>query len=200
MPVITILWVNLHGGSALAFVACVLALAVAVPVGVRWGTWPRRPLRPLVISTAVALGALVVNPYGVGILGLAVNGDVGNAFLPDIAEWQPPRFDDIGFAALRVALAAVILVAFALRGRRRDPLMLLLAAGWTFMALGASRFSLIAGPLLVIALAPAFGRSGRAWLGVHLGSAREGAATEAGVARLAGSAAIVIAVLIGLAA
>ena len=45
VPVIPILWVNLHGGSALAFVACLLALAVAVPVGDRWGTWPRRPAR-----------------------------------------------------------------------------------------------------------------------------------------------------------
>jgi len=43
VPIIPILWVNLHGSGALAFFACLLALAVAIPVGIRWGVWPRRP-------------------------------------------------------------------------------------------------------------------------------------------------------------
>ena len=170
VPIVPFLWVNLHGGSALAFIACLLALAVAIPIGVRWGTWPRRPIRPLVISTLVALAAYVINPYGVEILGLAGNGQVGNAFLPAIAEWQPPAFGEVGFGALRIVLAAGILVAFGLRGRRRDPFLLLLAAGWTFLALGAARFSIVAGPLLVIALAPGFGGSLRAWFGVAGGA------------------------------
>ena len=198
VPAIPILWVNLHGGSALAFVACLAALIVAIPVGNRWKTWPRRPLRPLVLSTVVALVALVVNPYGASILGLAANGDVGNAFLQNIVEWQPPRFDELEFTALRLALTAVMLVAFALRGRRRDPFLLLLAAGWTFMTLAAARFSIIAGPLIVIALAPAIVPSVRSWLGARLVTSDRPASTQAGDPRAGVVAATVAAGLIAL--
>lgn len=196
VPVIPILWVNFHGGSAPAFLACLLALLVAIPVGVRWGTWPRRPWRPLAISTVVALAAFVLNPYGPDILMTAFNGAVGNAFLPDIAEWQPPQFGDAGFIALRIALAATALVAFAVRGRRRDPLMLLLAAGWAFLALGAARFSIVAGPLLVVALAPAVAGSARAWLGLQASDRAPLPDGPRGVAIAASAVAILLSLVI----
>ena len=132
------------------------------------------------------------------------NADVGNAFLPDIAEWQPPRFGDTGFMALRIVLAITALVAFGLRGRRRDPLMLLLAAGWLFLTLGAARFSIVAGPLLVVALAPGLAGSARAWLGRPAGAPRATGATAApqprrprGITIAASAVAIVLALVIG---
>jgi hypothetical protein len=55
VPLICAAWANLHGSGVLAFVACVLALVVAVPVGARWGTWSRPTLWPLVLSTIAGL-------------------------------------------------------------------------------------------------------------------------------------------------
>ena len=198
VPIIPVLWVNLHGSGALAFVICLMALAVAVPVGNCWGTWPRRPLTPLVLSTVVALAALVVSPNGIDILTLPFNSQVGSPFLSTIHEWQSPHFNDTGFVTLRIILAASALVALGLRGRRRDPLLLLLAAGWTFITLGAARFGLIAGPLIVLALAPAVAGSTRAWLGIGRRSAAA-AAIEPGPSRIASGIAIALAVIIGFA-
>jgi hypothetical protein len=202
VPILPVLWVNLHGSGALAFFACLLALVVAIPVGVRWGVWPRRPILPLLVSTALAVVAFAIGPNGLDIISLPFNSQVGSPFLAAITEWQSPHFGDAGFATFRVVLAAVVLIAFALRGRSRDPFLLLLAAGWTFIALGAARFSLIAGPLIVAALAPALAGSARSWLGI--GGARAAGATpdappSKGVARLASAAAIVLAIVIALA-
>ena len=166
VPLIPVVWVNVHGSGALAFLTCLAALVVAIPVGVRWRTWPRRPLMPLVISSVVAIAAFAVGPNGLDILTLPVNSQVGSPFLGAIAEWQSPQFAEPGFAAFRVVLAGTALVALGLRARDRDPLFLLLAAGWTFLALGAARFGIIAGPLIVIALAPGLAGSARVWLGV----------------------------------
>ena len=204
IPIIPVLWANLHGGGAFGFVLCLLALVVAIPVGIRWGTWPRRPLVPLVISSLVAIVAFAVGPNGLEILTLPFNGQVGNPFTGAIEEWRSPAFGDPQFEALRVMLAATALLALGLRARGRDPYMLLLAAGWTFLALGAARFSLIAGPLIVIALAPGLAGSARVWLGVgRRPEGRDGASATASanpvVARVASGAALVLAVIIGLA-
>ena len=202
VPVIPVLWVNLHGGAT-AFFACLLALAIAIPVGIRWGVWPRRPIVPLLVSTGLAIVAFAIGPNGLDIITLPFNSQAGNAFLPAIAEWQSPDFNEAGFATLRVVLAAAVLVAFALRGRSRDPFLLLLAAGWTFMALGAGRFSIIAGPLIVTALAPALAGSARAWLGIGRARTATGLTPNTrpsqGIARLASGAAIVLAIVIALA-
>ncbi len=214
MPLIPVVWANVHGSGAFGFVACLVALIVAIPVGIRWGTWPRRPILPLVISSVVAIAAFAVGPNGLDILLLPLNSQVsglGSPFLGVIQEWQSPTFGDPGFAALRIVLAAVGLIALALRGRQRDPLLLLQAAGWTFLTLGSARFSLIAGPMIAIALAPAFAGSARVWLGIGTGSAApsnadapepspaSAPAAKRGVTRLAAGVAVVLAVVIGLA-
>jgi len=203
VPLIPVLWVNLHGSGALAFFACLLALVVAIPVGIRWGAWPRRPFVPLLVSTSLAVVASTIGPNGLDIISLPFNSQVGSPFLAAITEWQSPHFGDAGFATLRVVLAAAILVALALRGRSRDPFLLLLAAGWVFITLGAARFSLIAGPLIVAALAPGLAGSARSWLGIRGAPAATGPTADAhpsqGVARLASAAAITLAVVIALA-
>lgn len=203
VPLIPVVWVNVHGSGALAFLVSLVALVVAIPVGIRWGTWPRRPILPLVISTLVAIAAFAVGPNGIDILTLPINAEVGSPFLGAIAEWQSPHFTDPGFATLRVVLAAAALVALGLRARGRDPLFLLLAAGWTFIALGSARFAIIAGPLIVIALAPGLAGSARIWLGLGRRSfvAADGAPamTNPTVARVATGAALALAVVIGVA-
>jgi hypothetical protein len=181
VPVVPLLWVNLHGGGTIAFFACLVALVVAIPIGTRWAVWSRPRLTPLFLSTAAAILLMGLNPYGFGILSVALDGVIG--FQPLIAEWQAPPFGDIGFLTLRVLIAFVALVAFALRGRRRDPFYLLLAAGWTFLTLGGARFVIIAGPLLVLALAPAVGGAIDSWLGIHLLDRRAAASPSDTVSR-----------------
>ena len=165
VPVITIAWANVHGSGVLAFAACLVALAVAIPVGIRWGSWARPNLRPLLISSVVALAALALNPYGPAIPLYPFDPAVASAFHPAIDEWRSPDFDEIGLLTMRLLAAGAILVAVLVRERSRDPLVLLLAAGWTFLALGSVRLILVAGPLLVLALLPGAADAARAWVG-----------------------------------
>jgi hypothetical protein len=196
VPLLTILWANLHGSGVLGFPACLLALAVAYGVGVRWGTWPRRPIRPLLLSSAVALAALALNPYGLAIPLYPFDPAVASAFHPAIDEWRSPDFSEVGLLTMRLLVSGGLVVAIALRDRLRDPLFLLLAVGWTFVALGSVRFILIAGPMLVLALAPAVGEAARTWMG---GTWSRLASRPAGPAAIPwlGAAVVIVVIAIG---
>ena len=166
LPVIGLLWANLHGSAVLALAACVVLALVALPIGARWGSWPRRPIGPLLLWGIVGLVATVVNPYGAGLLAYPFDRAVASAFTPAIAEWNAPDFGAAELWPFRMLLAATLLVGAWFHARQRDPYFLSVAAAWTFAALGAVRFLAIAAPLLVIALAPAVGFAIARWIGV----------------------------------
>ena len=169
LPPIGILWANLHGSAALTLAACVAVAVVALPIGARWGSWPRRSLRPMVLAGVAGIGATLVNPYGPWLLAYPFDRAVASAFTPVIAEWTSPDFGATELWPFRALLAGLLLISAWFPARRRDPYLLLLAAAWTFAALGAVRFLAIAAPLLVIALAPAVGWALARWLGIGMG-------------------------------
>ena len=68
LPVLGLLWANLHGSGVLALPVCIALAVVALPIGVRWGAWPSRPLRPVALAGLAGIAGLLVNPYGFGIL------------------------------------------------------------------------------------------------------------------------------------
>jgi hypothetical protein len=166
LPVLGVLWANLHGSAILALPACVAIAVVALPVGARWGAWPSRPAWPLVATGLAGVATTVLNPSGVGLLLYPFQRDVASAFSPAIVEWRSPDFGAPELLPFRVLLAAALLVVVWSPSRARDPFLLLAAAAWTFAALGAVRFLAIAGPLLVVALAPGLATSLRRWLAV----------------------------------
>jgi hypothetical protein len=165
LPLIGLLWANLHGSAVLALPMSVAIALVALPLGVRWGAWPRRPYRPVVLAGLAGVGAMLVNPYGLWLLVYPFDRAVASAFSPAIVEWGSPDFGAAELLPYRLLLAALLPVAVWLPARSRDPVLLLTAAAWTFAALGAVRFLSIAGPLLVVALAPAIGLAIGRWLG-----------------------------------
>ncbi len=179
LPVIGLLWANLHGSAILALAAGVAVATVALPLGVRWQSWPRRPIVPLVVAGLAGVAATVVNPYGAGLLTYPFDRDVASAFSPAIAEWGPPDFGTVELVPFGLLLASVVLIsALSLRpgrnvrtrllfpGRALDPFLFLTAAAWTAAALGSVRFVGIAGPLLVVALATAVGSAAEVPAGV----------------------------------
>jgi hypothetical protein len=161
LPVLGLLWANLHGSAVLGLAAGVAVAVVALPIGVRWGAWPGRPLSLLVVAGLGGLAAAVVNPYGPALLLYPFDRDVASAFSPAIAEWGPPDFGALELMPFWLLLAVVVLMTAWHPGRSRDPFLLLSAAAWTIAALGSVRFLEIAGPLLVVALAPALEETAR---------------------------------------
>lgn len=166
LPVVGLLWANLHGSAILALPVCVSLALVALSAGVRWGAWPRRSYGPIVAAGLAGVAAMLVNPYGPRLLIYPLDRAVASAFSPAIVEWGSPDFGAVELLPFRVLLAALLPLAIWIPARSRDPFLLLAAAAWAFAALGSVRFVSIAGPLLVVAVAPAVGlvAVGR-WLG-----------------------------------
>jgi len=157
LPVVALVWANLHGSAAPAgLVAVLLVGALGMLVGDRLATWPVRPKRPLLLAGLAAVLALCLNPAGPALLTYPLDATVASAFERAIAEWAPPDLSAPGLLIFRVTLAAAV-IALALPARRNgDPIVLLMAAAWTLLALGSARFVLIAGPLLAVAIGPVF--------------------------------------------
>ena len=165
LPVIGLAWANLHGSAILALAVCLAIAALARPIGVRWGAWPYRAIGLLVLAGAAGIAATFANPYGPGLWAYPFDREVASAFSPVIVEWRSPDFGALTLLPARILLAAVLLAAVWIPRRSRDPFLLLVAAAWTFAALGSARFIPIAAPLVVVAIAPAVRPAIARWVG-----------------------------------
>lgn len=169
LPLLALLWANLHGSAVLGMVAMLAAGLLTLPIGARWGVWPRRPIAPLALAALASLGAVTLNPYGPGLLLYPFDRGVASAFSFDIIEWRSPDFGAPEHLVARVLVASALLLVATWPRRGRDPFLLLTAAAWTFAALGAVRFLPIAALVVVAAAAPAIGPSVARWLGFKAG-------------------------------
>ena len=108
LPVLGLLWANLHGSAILALPGCVALAVLAVPIGARWEAWPRRALEPLVLAGLAGMAATVVNPYGAGLIAYPFDRDVASAFSPAIVEWRPPDLGAVELLPFRLLLAGLV--------------------------------------------------------------------------------------------
>jgi hypothetical protein len=109
VPVITLVWANLHGSFPLAPLVLLLAWAEDRSRRAPW-------TRTTTLAAVASIAAASVNPYGLRVwsyvVDLSTNADVRHA----IEEWQPPRLlSPSGF----VFFASVALVAVIAVGARR---------------------------------------------------------------------------------
>jgi hypothetical protein len=142
IPVLFVLWANLHGSFPLGL-AILLLEVVAATVRVRLGRVSvRAPLaRGPVVATFVASGlATLVNPFGPAVyssaLGVTFNQDVRRL----IGEWQSPDFHDPAMLAVLVLPVVVTVAYLAFSARDVPALELALAAFLLVSSLEAVRF------------------------------------------------------------
>lgn len=164
LPLLTILWANLHAGWVLLFL---LAGAVLVGEAVdrMWGRPLSGPpplewvqLRDLLIAVLASLVALVVNPNGTELYGYPLYTLSITALNRYVMEWFPASLNDLfGWLLLGFTVVAVIPCLVFGRGRLRTADALILV-GLTVMAWQAIRFLLIVGPIggaiAAVALSP----------------------------------------------
>lgn len=138
LPLVFLVWANLHGGFFFGLMALAVALAA-------WSVWSldasdseprRRRIEAAAIGAACVLASLL-NPYGVEVFLQPLHYALGrSSYVALLNEWLPP-FAPGGIrspwfpAAIAAFLAAAAYLAFS-GGLRRQPV-----AGWSGLLLGA---------------------------------------------------------------
>jgi hypothetical protein len=174
LPVITVLWVNLH---ALAFLGPATTLMYAVltrlergpprPLPDAPGTGGERAARDLGLAGAVSALALLLNPYGLAAwtfpFTLWQRIDRGHEAFSRILEFVSP-LETPGDPFLRIPAIFLALFALSFVGRRRSALLRLLPVlPFLALALLARRniplFAWVAAPVLAVNLSEGIGRA-----------------------------------------
>jgi hypothetical protein len=128
IPLLMLLWSNLHGGVILGLVVqCVYATGAALE---------RRPRQAmhLLAAAAVSLGAAIINPQGLHQLTYPLKFFAGNEFSTAILESEPPFWGHPAVVTWLVLLLLVI--SLALRARRSVEVTdLLLVGAFTVLAM-----------------------------------------------------------------
>ncbi|MCL4295144.1 MAG: hypothetical protein KJ077_05430 [Anaerolineae bacterium] len=156
LPLVTLLWVNIHGGYAIAF----MLLGVYI-VGEIFNNltghredplvpWPR--LGPLLVVGAISFAVVVINPHGWQ-MWLYPFHTVGIGALRDfIQEWRSPDFH-LSLTWAFLAMLLFSLAALGRAGRRADWTDLAIFGLWSCASLFAARNIGLYGLLTIPALA-----------------------------------------------
>lgn len=176
LPLLMLVWVNLHGSFVLG--GALIALTFVGEWARRfiedrreaaaWATRPvgnpedvlhraERPARPalraLFFWGAVTAGAMFCNPQGIAVLNYVRDLLSTSVVTSLVTEWAPPTTRDLGGIIFFLFLLFCIAVLTYAR-RRPDPVDMLLAAVFLWLALGAVRnivwFGMVVTPLLVV--------------------------------------------------
>ncbi len=166
LPVLMLLWANLHGAFIAGFVTWGL-----FGLGLAWDAfWRRFPVgeglhgkfwRSYLLGGGASLLITLVNPVGLGLWGTST-GYIGNRYLVGhTAEYLPPNFHEVSTWPFLIFIGLVV-AAFGLQQGRKSELAnlpaayVLPAAAWLVMGLYSVRnvplFAIVAAPLLAVAL------------------------------------------------
>ncbi len=154
LPVVMLLWANIHGGFAIGFILMVAYLfgetgnqILRLPQGIGW-----RGIGVLALALLVSILVIPLNPNGAQMLTYPFR-TVGIEILQQfIAEWQAPNFHEFYLHPFIWLLLAAI-TAFGLSGKRADFTDLTLVALFTYLSLLAVRniplFALVTAPVII---------------------------------------------------
>jgi len=136
LPVITVVWANLHLGVMFGLaVVGVYALSQTLE---RYIWKQQLDLKPIYLTLVACVVAMLFNPNPLELLLYPLQYiEPGNTNVELIAEWQSPDFHDVAF--LPFALALLSLVAMGVFGRRRDLFLPLLVLVFGFLTLQSVR-------------------------------------------------------------
>ena len=155
LPVLMVLWVNLHGGFAIGFILLFLTLAGQLASRLLGqggaGTVAMAGLLKLAGIILACAAVVVVNPYGVAMYQYPLR-TVSIGILQDfIQEWQSPNFHQLSMQPF-IWLWLAVLAALGLARRRADLTDLALLGACSYLGLLAARniplLALVAGPII----------------------------------------------------
>jgi hypothetical protein len=142
VPVLFVMWANLHGSFLLGLAVLALELATAWRPGSfgRLTTADALGRRTVAAALGGAALATLVNPFGPKVYESAFGVTFNSTVRQFIGEWQSPDFHDPATLAV-VVLPVVVTVAYLAWSERPVPAVELLLAGMLLVAaLDAARF------------------------------------------------------------
>lgn len=169
LPLLTILWANLHGGFFVGIaLICTYAIGTGAEellLGSRQNIWVR--LRKYLLAGATCAMASLLNPYGYR-LHIHVAEYLGTSFYrARITEFQSINFHSFTAAYFETLLVlAIAAAAWHLRSRRFTPALLLLS--WSHLALFSARNI----PIFAVVAVPGISVAVREWLDSETSSRR----------------------------
>ena len=152
LPLIAIVWVNLHAGWPLLFLLGGATLVGELVDGrLRPGLTPApaspRALGALAVALLASAAVLVVNPNGIDIYGYPFATLELGTLKAAVGEWRPASLDNLfGWLLLGFVLTGVV-PTFLFGWRRLRLADALILAGLTAMSVLAIRFLLVLGPV-----------------------------------------------------
>ncbi|MBM3121939.1 MAG: hypothetical protein FJZ97_07095 [Chloroflexi bacterium] len=178
LPLVMLLWVNLHGAFIFGFI-----IWLAYAAGWSWRRWvvhaeePAGVGRSLALGGALSLAVTALNPVGLKLWATSL-GYAGNAYLVGhTAEYLSPNFHDVStWPFLLMILTGLWLVAAARPRLSLESALLLM--GWLGLALVSVRhvpvFAIVSAPILTGCLPGVLQASapGLAWQRREAGMAR----------------------------
>jgi hypothetical protein len=153
IPLLVVVWVNLHGGFVIAFLLMGAHLA---------GEWLNRlttdstttyplPLRPLIVAMLVSVPAVLLNPNTIKMIPYAFQTVAIGPLQDFIQEWAAPDFHNVQFHPF-IWLLLLTMVAMGLSRARADWTDLLLLSLFGYMSFLAARnvalFAVVTPPVL----------------------------------------------------
>ena len=156
LPLMTVLWVNLHGAFVLGlglialFLGCELARRIAYGEGS--DTLSYVELRKLAFALLLSGAATLANPETYRIYGYIRAVATNPASQELVLEWQPPSINELTGVVLFYGPFFITLLVLLGAGRKPDLLDLVLVLVFSCLGLSAVRngvwFALIAGPIV----------------------------------------------------
>jgi hypothetical protein len=154
LPLLMLLWVNLHGGFLLGF--GLIGFAMVGIVLDTWATgdrlravWPR--IRTLALVLLACLGLGLINPYGLTMYTFPLRVLSSPVFQEGVVDWLSPDFHLPQLRPLMILILATIMV-LAVSPKRPRPSELLLFIAALYSTLMTNRqmmlLALVAAPLL----------------------------------------------------
>ncbi len=136
LPVLTVLWANLHLG--VMFGLAVIGVYAFSQTLERFVWKQQVDLKSIYLALGASVLATLVNPNPLELLTYPLQYiEPGNTNVELIAEWQSPNFHDAAFFPL--ALAMFALVGMGVFGRRRDLFLPMLVLLFGFLTLQSVR-------------------------------------------------------------
>ena len=150
IPLLMVLWANLHGAFIVGIGLLVIEVAAAA--------WRRdRPgvVRHLVV-TAASVAALLVNPWGVRVLGYALSLPTSRLITGQVSEWGPTNVRQLPGVLILPAIGVLVVALVRAPAPQRLPEQLLrmaLLGGLAFWAVRGLAWFGLALPVALCALA-----------------------------------------------